>query len=94
MAHLRKPFDSALEDLINEHGVDAQCGIPDYILAAYMVQSLEPLKTMIKSNDKHNGVEIDNVTISKVMVQQDMFDRDIESQKHAAFNEDLKIKKI
>jgi len=104
MAQLRKPFDSALEDLINEHGVDAKCGIPDYILAAFMVQSLEPLKTMVISCKKDDNTSDKIKTISlepskivvsnkKSMTQSDIFDYELETHKHAVFIEDRKIKK-
>ena len=60
-----KPFDSELEDLINKHGIDNATGVPDYILAAFMVQSLEPLKSIIKNRDKWLGhVEDDTKTFA------------------------------
>ena len=53
MEQAMKPFDTELEDLINKHGIDNDCGVPDYILAAFMVQSLEPLKSLVNMRDKH-----------------------------------------
>ena len=60
-----KPFESELEHLINKHGIDNDIGVPDYILAAFMVQSLEPLKSIIKNRDKWLGhVEDDTKTFA------------------------------
>jgi hypothetical protein len=32
-----------LEDLINRHGIDAACGIPDYVIAQYLMRQIKAL---------------------------------------------------
>jgi len=55
-------FDSELEELINKHGIDNDCGVPDYILASFMIQSLEPLQNMVILYDRHLQVAEDQYT--------------------------------
>lgn len=56
-------FEKELEHLINKYSIDNQCNTPDFILAKYMVKSLEPLRKMIDTRAEWYGhTECDHTT--------------------------------
>lgn len=48
-------FRKALRDLVNVHGRDNDLGVPDYILADYMADSLVVLRLALNDLDAHRA---------------------------------------
>lgn len=40
-------FEKALTGLINAHSIDAYCSVPDYILARYIICTLEAQRDLL-----------------------------------------------
>lgn len=49
-------IEKDLAAVLNKHGVDSMAGVPDYILASYLVTCIAALKTANKSINAHNKV--------------------------------------
>lgn len=50
-------FQRKLERLLNYHGIDTYCDIPDYIIAAHLVESIETLKNSYFKIKWHHQTE-------------------------------------
>ena len=47
-----KEFERSLSGLINEHGIDNRCSIPDFILAKYLMRMIEVLDQAAADTDQ------------------------------------------
>lgn len=57
-------FEKELEHLLNKYSIDNDCNTPDFILAKYIVDSLEPLKQMINTRAEWHGHTEHNHTMN------------------------------
>jgi hypothetical protein len=50
-------FEDELQKLLNKHGWDTKCGIPDFLLVYHVVRALSTLSTIYKLNKQWKGKE-------------------------------------
>ena len=53
-------IEKDLAKVLNQHGVDSMSGVPDYILASYLVTCIAALKAANKSIHVHEGNNKEN----------------------------------
>lgn len=52
-------FIKELEFLINKHGIDAECGTPDYILTDYIIKTLDLYKETKEANESWHSKQLE-----------------------------------
>lgn len=52
---MSEQVERELSSLLNKHGIDNECGVPDYILAAYLAGCIRQFKSSQAAIRKHEG---------------------------------------
>jgi hypothetical protein len=52
---ITQAFEKELTAVLNSHSIDALCNIPDYLLAEYIVRSLDSLQKMNRATTIWRG---------------------------------------
>lgn len=55
MSQVNEKFEREIASVVNKHGVDNECGVPDYIIAAHVAASIRALRVSVLALRAHEG---------------------------------------